>query len=126
MTAREMRRRHTGAVIVVEPWGEGVAAGRNRTDRDIVCGQLARGADMFCLTVGDVMTRNPLTVAATSSLSETVERLSARGVRRAPVVNVAGDLVGIISLDDLRLMHARTPLTARPVVGHGAAPFAGR
>jgi len=47
------------------------------------------------------MTRDPTTIAETDSLSQAIERLSAKGVRRAPVVNEAGDLVGIVSFDDL-------------------------
>ena len=71
------------------------------TDRDIVCGQLARQADLFCLNVSDVMTSHPVTVQETSGVAEAVGRLSARGVRRAPEVNEAGDLVGLVSFDDL-------------------------
>ena len=99
--AREMRKRHVGALVVVETRGKLTIPVGIVTDRDIVCGQLARSADLFCLTVGDVMTRNPTLIAETESLSQAIERLSAKGVRRAPVVNDAGDLVGIVSFDDL-------------------------
>ncbi len=97
----EMRRRHVGTVIVVEP-----AANRLRpigilTDRDAVCGQLVRGADLFCLTVGNVMTGNPFTLQEDVDVSTAVRRMSARTVRRAPIVSDGGDLVGIVSVDDL-------------------------
>jgi CBS domain-containing protein len=99
--AREMRRRHIGALVVVEARGKSVRPIGILTDRDIVCGQLVKGADLFCLNVGDVMTADPATVDEDDDLTRTIQRLAAAGVRRAPVVNSAGDLVGVISLDDL-------------------------
>jgi CBS domain-containing protein len=99
--AREMRKRHVGALVVAERRGESLTPIGIVTDRDIVCGQLAHQADLFCLNVSDVMTSHPVTVQETSGVAEAVGRLSARGVRRAPVVNEAGDLVGLVSFDDL-------------------------
>jgi CBS domain-containing protein len=99
--AREMRRRNVGALVVVEPRGKMVRPVGIVTDRDIVCGQITRSADLFCLTVADVMSPNPVTVGEEDDLTETIKRLAAARVRRAPVVNTAGDLVGIISFDDL-------------------------
>ena len=99
--AREMDRRHVGAVVVVETRGEVTRPVGIVTDRDIVCGQFDRGADLFCLAVKDVMTRDPLTLAESSGAAEAIERMSAKTVRRAPVVDTAGNLVGIVTLDDL-------------------------
>lgn len=100
--AREMRRRHVGALVVVEPHDDktvrpvGIV-----TDRDIVCGQLNRNADIYCLFVRDVMSAPVTTVGENDELAEIINRLAMAGVRRAPVVNQAGDLVGIVSLDDV-------------------------
>lgn len=99
--AREMRRRQVGALVVVETRGATVRPIGILTDRDIVCGQLAKSADLFCLTVGDVMTSDPTTVEEDDDLSASIRQLAATGVRRAPVVNGQGDLVGVLSLDDL-------------------------
>jgi CBS domain-containing protein len=96
-----MNNRHIGAVVVVESRGELTRPVGIVTDRDVVNGQIDRGADLFCLTVGDVMTKDPLTLLEGSGVAEGIERLSTRGVRRAPVVNEAGDLVGIVTFDDL-------------------------
>lgn len=99
--AAEMARRHVGAVVVVR-----TEAGRVRpigivTDRDIVRGQLSLKKDLGSLTVGEVMTGEPLTAPETAGVGETIERMRVRRVRRAPVINARGDLVGIVSLDDL-------------------------
>ncbi len=99
--AREMRKRHVGTVVVVQPRDHVVRPVGIVTDRDIVCAQVERDADLHSLSVSDVMTPFPLSVAETSSVHEAIERMKAKGVRRAPVVNDSGDLVGLVSLDDL-------------------------
>jgi CBS domain-containing protein len=99
--AKEMTHRHIGAVVVVASHGDVIRPVGIVTDRDVVRGQLQRSADLFCLSVGDVMTKMPLTVEENCGLAEAIERMSARGVRRAPVVSSSGDLVGIVTLDDL-------------------------
>ena len=98
---REMDKRHVGAVVVVDSQADIVRPIGIVTDRDVVRGQLVRSADLFCLSVGDVMTKTPLTVEESCGVGEAIERMSARNVRRAPVVSSTGDLVGIVTLDDL-------------------------
>jgi len=104
--AREMRKRRIGALVVVETDDDLARAVGIVTDRDVVCGQVNRAADLFCLTVGDVMTADPLTLSETSGIAEAIGRMSDRGVRRAPVVNKAGNMVGVVSVDDLLLVIA--------------------
>ena len=99
--ARIMLQTHVGSLIVVKSDGTGRRPVGILTDRDIVRGQLKRSADLFCLTVGDVMTPDPLVITANADVAEAIESLRDRGVRRAPVVDGAGNLVGVISLDDL-------------------------
>jgi len=99
--AREMLRRHVGAIVVVQPEGKLVLPVGIVTDRDIVREQLSRDADLRSLKVADVMSKDLLTLADTSEVSEAIERMSSKAVRRAPVVSGSGDLVGIVSLDDL-------------------------
>jgi len=99
--AREMRTQGVGALVVVDPHDSQQRPLGIITDRDIVRGQVERASDLYCLAVGDVMTRDPLTVAADAGLSEAIRAMSARGVRRAPVVDRSGGLVGIVTLDDV-------------------------
>ena len=98
---REMHRRHVGAVVVV---GRGAAAGRPAgivTDRDVVRAEMTRRADVFSLTIGEAMTVNPLVLEESCSLAQGINRLRHRGVRRAPVVDARGKLIGLISFDDV-------------------------
>ena len=47
------------------------------------------------------MTPEPLSVTADTDIGEVVQVLYGMGVRRAPVVTRDGNLVGIVTLDDL-------------------------
>lgn len=57
--------------------------------------------------VNEVMTRNPITVAATSSLGEACRLIEERGIKRLPVVQ-NGKLIGIIARADLVRALAQT------------------
>jgi CBS domain-containing protein len=99
--AAVMREKHVGFLVVVddaEPWRRvpiGVL-----TDRDIVVQVYAPGAEPGSLTVADVMTRNPVTASEQDDLGELLTRLRESGVRRAPVVDIYGGLIGVIAMDD--------------------------
>jgi CBS domain-containing protein len=98
---RQMRRRSIGSVVVVEPRGKLLYPIGIVTDRDVLRGQIKRQTDLFALNVEDVMTTDPLTLGEESGLAEGISTMRARGVRRAPVVAPTGELVGIVSIDDL-------------------------
>jgi CBS domain-containing protein len=90
-----------GTVVVVD------GDGRNRptgilTDRDIVVSAVAQSPDKIAtLAVGDVMTRDPITVRPSASLQSALSTMHAKGVRRLPVVRADGVLEGLIAFDDL-------------------------
>jgi CBS domain-containing protein len=101
--AELMRERHIGYLVVVEPVfadGSQKAVGV-LTDRDIVVTVVARQTDPRTLRVGDVMTRQPVVVAETDALEKALEAMRRIGVRRMPVVGDRGQLVGVLSLDDI-------------------------
>lgn len=101
--ARLMRDKHIGYVIVVEPRvvSQTMAPIGVLTDRDIVIAVVARDVDIRSLRVEDVMTREPLLLSESESLEAALREMRLRGVRRAPVVADSGQLVGVVSLDDL-------------------------
>jgi CBS domain-containing protein len=99
--AQLMRDNNVGALVVLDPREPHRRPIGMLTDRDILRGQLARGADLYCLTVGDVMSRDPLTLTPELSLEEAIEAMNSRAVRRAPVVDGDGALIGIVTLDNL-------------------------
>ncbi|HUN75386.1 MAG TPA: CBS domain-containing protein [Steroidobacteraceae bacterium] len=101
--ARLMRKKHIGYLVVVEPNAtEGTVMPVGViTDRDIVVRVIARETDARSLRVGDVMTRQPVITREDYSVSVALHYMREIGVRRVPVVNQAGGLVGVLSLDDV-------------------------
>lgn len=99
--ARLMRENRVGALVVIEMHDPQRQPQGILTDRDIVRGQVTKRADLHCLTVGDVMSRDPLCLRTDLSLAEAIDAMNSRAVRRAPVVDRNGTLVGIVTLDDL-------------------------
>ena len=81
------------------------------TDRDIVVEVVAAGLDPKLIKLGDLVLGPLTTVEESASYAETARRLSIKGVRRMPVVDAAGGLVGIITLDDM-LRQLAAPLAA--------------
>lgn len=99
--ARLMREYHVGDVVVTEPRQGGPVPVGILTDRDIVVGLVAKEVDLKTIAVGDAMSFELLTVREDEDLLPTIEQMCSRGVRRVPVVNSAGALVGILAVDDL-------------------------
>jgi CBS domain-containing protein len=96
-----MRHRHVGDVVVVDnPRDEAVPLGVV-TDRDLVVEVLGNGLDPAKTTVGSLM-RTPVIIARESEdTTMVIERMRTHGVRRVPVVAGEGEVVGIVTLNDL-------------------------
>jgi len=101
--ARLMREKHVGYLVVVEPDFTGGTPHPVGvlTDRDIVVAVVAQDVNPRGLTVGDVMTRNPVVIELHDSIAAAVQEMRRIGVRRMPVVGGLGGLVGVLSLDDV-------------------------
>ena len=99
--ARVMRENHIGYLIVTDSRSGGSTPIGVITDRDIVVKVMAKDVDPHTLTVGDVMTPEPLTAADDDGISETLRRMRRMGVRRVPVVGPGGKVSGVLSIDDV-------------------------
>jgi acetoin utilization protein AcuB len=66
------------------------------------------------MLVGDRMTRNPVTILETASIDDGLHLMRERKVRRLPVLDSAGKMVGIVSDKDL-LHAAPSPATSLSV-----------
>lgn len=95
--ARIMKDLDTGVVPVVD--------GRKIigliTDRDIVVRGIAEGKDVSGTKVNELMTKSVRTVREDADVREVLELMRGSEVRRMPVVNDSGELVGIVSLGDI-------------------------
>lgn len=101
VAAQLMRTHHVGDLVVIDrPNGEQAPVGI-LTDRDIVVSVIAQGLDPSALLVGDVMSAELITAPEEEDIYETIDRMRLKGIRRLPVVNRLGGLVGIVCVDDL-------------------------
>ncbi|MDE2004064.1 MAG: CBS domain-containing protein [Betaproteobacteria bacterium] len=105
------RQHHVGNVLVVDEGPDGRIPIGIVTDRDIVIEVVAAGLDTRSITVGELTQRPVATVREDTGYAETVRLMSANGVRRMPVVDAKGMLVGIIAADDI-LHQLVAPLVA--------------
>jgi len=116
--AKLMRQHHVGDVIVVEDRGGVHVPVGIVTDRDLVVEIIAPELDPTAITVGDIMALNLVTMKENSGMTEAIEYMRAKGVRRLPVVNNRGGLVGILTLDDLLELLAEELLSLAKLVKH--------
>lgn len=70
------------------------------TDRDLVVEVMATELDETVITVGDIMAPELFTVTENTAIDEAVELMRKKTVRRLPVVDDSGELIGILTLDD--------------------------
>lgn len=90
--ARSMKEGKVGAVLVVE---EGRLTGIF-TERDALFRVMARGLDPEATLLGDVMTRDPITVEPDETFGYALLVMHENGFRHAPVVE-SGRPVGMVS-----------------------------
>ena len=99
--ARIMRRYHVGDLVVVdEVQGRRVPVGMV-TDRDLVVEVIAREQPFASCTVSAVMSATVVCVPETAGVIEAIQLMRSHGVRRVPVVDAGGALVGILAALDL-------------------------
>ena len=95
--AKVMRDEDTGIVPIVE--GERLTG--TITDRDITIRVVAEGKDPQSTTVGEVASKDLVTIDPQQDLDEALRLMAQHQVRRLPVVEEDGRLVGILSQADV-------------------------
>jgi CBS domain-containing protein len=96
--ARMMRAEHIGSLPITD---DEELIGMI-TDRDITTRVVAEAADPKTTSVGDVYSRDLISVAPDHDLEEALELMARHQVRRLPVVQ-NGRLVGIVAQADIAL-----------------------
>lgn len=100
--ARRMRDLHVGCLVVVDEGnGQRVPVGI-LTDRDIVMRVLSQDTvDLRAMRIEDAMTKEVISASEHADVATIATRMRYAGVRRVPVLDDGGNLIGIIAHDDL-------------------------
>lgn len=98
--AQIMRERHVGFLVVYRAGDELRRPIGVLTDRDIVVEVIAKKVDADALTVEDVMTRQPVIASEHEELADVLQGMRMGGIRRVPIVDVRGALIGVLAIDD--------------------------
>jgi CBS domain-containing protein len=95
--ARLMRDEDAGLVPVCE--GQKLVG--TVTDRDIAIRVVAEGKSPESITVGEIASRELVTIGPQQELDEALRLMARHQVRRLPVVEEDGKLVGIVAQADI-------------------------
>ena len=96
--ARIMGEKNVGSVVIV--------TGDNRptgviTDGDLTIRVMAHEKNPGEVRAGDITTRDVITFRDSMGIYEAIQKMTAEGIRRMPVVDDAGELIGIVTMDDI-------------------------
>jgi CBS domain-containing protein len=95
--ARKMRDEDAGIIPIVD--GDRLVG--TITDRDVAISVVAEGKDPESTTVGEVASRDLVTIDPQQDLDEALRLMAQHQVRRLPVVEEDGRLVGILAQADV-------------------------
>jgi CBS domain-containing protein len=96
-----MREYHVGSLVVTEAQDEGARVCGLVTDRDLAIEVLARGIDTTRASVGQLPDGKLVSAPAHADIDDAIALMQAHGVRRLLVRDDNGNLIGLVSFDDL-------------------------
>ncbi len=98
--AKFMTDMNVGSVIVMEDDSPSGLV----TDRDIVAKVIAQGKDPNTVKISEIMVSPVVTISEDKDIVDVTQLMSTHGIRRLPVVDTSGKVVGVISLDDILVL----------------------
>ncbi|HAK07634.1 MAG TPA: CBS domain-containing protein [Spartobacteria bacterium] len=98
--AKSMWMRDCGVLPVIDDRGQVVGM---ITDRDICIATGCRRRDPATILVSEVMTRQVHSCSPEADICEALQIMQQKQVRRLPVIDSAGKLCGVLSMDDVAL-----------------------
>lgn len=96
--AQRMHARNVGTLLVVDQDQKPIGI---VTDRDLTVRVLAEGLEAATTRVRQVMTASPQSVTEDTPIESALSTMRSGPYRRLPVVDSAGRLVGLLSIDDV-------------------------
>jgi CBS domain-containing protein len=116
--AARMDERGVGTLVVVAEGGKPIGI---VTDRDIAIRCVAAGRDPDELRVSEIMSAPLRSVQEDTAIDAALQRMAGMHVRRCPVVDRNGALVGILAVDDVLDLLAEELRQVGSVIG-GRSP----
>lgn len=98
--AQIMWERECGFIPVIASNSDGTLVGVI-TDRDIAMATYIQGKPPLAIPLSSVVTRKPISCHVEDDIAKAEALMSAHRVRRLPVVDLSGHVVGILSLNDI-------------------------
>jgi CBS domain-containing protein len=98
LAAEQMDNAHVGSLVVIDERDNPVGI---LTDRDIALGVLCCDLAAEAVTVAELMSTPLHTIQRDQSLAEAAHLMRVHGIRRLPIVDAGGALLGLIAADDL-------------------------
>jgi len=103
VAAERMRQRTVGCLVVVDAGQVPVGI---VTDRDLVLRVIAEDRDAGTTTVAQVMTKFPDVAHEDMGIETALGLMRRRSFRRLPVIDKAGRIFGLVTLDDILMLLA--------------------
>lgn len=92
------------ALVVVDCIGNIIRPVGILTEHDIVTRAMMTGSALDRLLVSQVMTHNPVCCKPHNGVYETIQLMQRNSIKRLPVIDESGELIGLITSTDLVMM----------------------
>ena len=111
--AELMKEKNIGCVVVTENHKPvGIV-----TDRDIALRGVSLCGDPEEALIESLMSTDILTIRKDAGIFDAIQEMKSAGVRRMPIVDSAGRLVGLLTVDDLIRLLAREMADIARIIG---------
>jgi len=111
--AELMKEKNIGCVVVTQNHKPvGIV-----TDRDIALRGVSLCGDPGEALIESIMSTDILTIRKDAGIFDAIQEMKSAGVRRMPIVDSAGRLVGLLTVDDLIRLLAREMADIARIIG---------
>lgn len=108
-----MKEKNIGCVVVTDNHRPvGIV-----TDRDIALRSATLCDEPETALIESIMTRDPMIIRKDTGIFDAIQEMKTLGVRRMPIVDSGGRLVGLLTVDDLIRLLAREMADIARIIG---------